>query len=231
MSRDKRLRCNPFMVQNEIAMKSIVKTLSVSLLLTLGLNFSVQAQAFEAQQLLYTLEKYNQNKKMLSQITEGYQIVSSGYDKIKNVASGNFNLHDVFISGLMAVNPEIKKYRRVPDIINYQAAILKEYQSAFSQFKKDGNFTTKEIDYISKVYSNLFDKSIENLDQLLMVTTANKTQMSDGERIAAIDRIYKDIQDKYLFLKSFNGSTKVLSLQRARTKNDLDVTKSIYGIK
>lgn len=211
-------------------MKSSAKVFLLGLVFCIGSSLAGKAQSFEAQQLLLTLEKYNQSKKMLDQVTEGYQVISQGYDKIKSVASGNFSLHQVFINGLMAVNPEITKYRRIPDIINYQTMILKEYQTSFSQFKKDGNFSTKEIDYISKVYSNLFDKSVENLDQLLMVTTANSTQMSDDERIQAIDRIYKDIQDKFLFLKSFNGSTKILSLQRARTKGDVSVTKNLYGI-
>lgn len=211
-------------------MKTLVKVFLIALVFITGFSFKSKAQLGDAEQLLATMEKYNQTKKMLNQVTEGYQIVSQGYNKIKDVASGNFNLHSVFINGLMSVSPAVRKYRRIPDIINYQTLILSEYKSAFTQFKKDGNFSQKELNYIGKVYSNLMDKSIENIDQLIMVTTANKTQMSDDERIQSIDRIYQDIQDKYLFLKSFNGSTKTLSVQRARTKGDIQEQKGINGI-
>ena len=34
---------------------------------------------------------------------------------------------------------------------------------------------SKEIDYMGGVYNKLFDKSVQNLDDLLMVITANQT--------------------------------------------------------
>ncbi|MET3114894.1 hypothetical protein AAKU52_002634 [Pedobacter sp. CG_S7] len=210
-------------------MKRSFKYLGLVVLLLTVFSFNSKAQLGEAEQLLATMEKYNQSKKMLNQVTQGYQVVKNGYDKIKDVASGNFNLHNTFINGLMAVSPAVRKYRRIPDIINYQVMILSEYKSSFLQFKKAGRFNEKELSYMGRVYSNLLEKSSENIEELTMVITANKTQMTDDERIQAIDRIYADIQDKFLFLKKFNGSTKVLALQRGQEKGDIEVRKGLNG--
>lgn len=223
-------RLKDYTVTKQQTMKTTSKITFLVIVFLTGFSLKSSAQLGDAEQLLATMEKYNQTKKMLNQVTEGYQIVSQGYNKIKDVASGNFNLHSVFINGLMSVSPAVRKYRRIPDIINYQVMILAEYKSAFSQFKKEGSFSPKELSYIGRVYSNLLDKSSQNIEELTMVITANKTQMSDDERIQAIDRIYVDIQDKFMFLKSFNGSTKVLSVQRARTKGDINVQKGLNGI-
>ena len=42
-------------------------------------------------------------------------------------------------------------------------------------------------------------KSLDNLNELLMIITAGSLRMTDDERIAAIDRIYLDINDKLNF--------------------------------
>src|SRR5258705_13979585 len=127
---------------------------------------------------------------------KGYEIVSKGYNTIKNLSQGNFNLHQMFLDGLMQVSPVVKKYKKVADIIACQGMIVKEYKSAFNRFKKSGQFNFKEIDYMGDVYKNLFDKSLQNLDELLMVITANRLRMSDDERLTAIDRIFDNVEDK-----------------------------------
>jgi len=191
---------------------------------------NLSAQSEEAQQLLLNVEKLAQLKQILSDLKKGYAIVSSGYNTIKNISHGNFNLHKTFLDGLMAVSPIVRKYRKVGDIINFQILILKEYRSAYHKFKNDGNFNSEEIKYLSKVYTNLFDQSLKNLDALSTIITANQLRMSDDERLKAIDDIFKDMEDKLLFLRHFNNNTTILAIQRAREKKDANGIKTIYAI-
>ncbi len=188
------------------------------------------AQSQEAQQLLLNVEKLGQLKNILSDMKRGYTTISRGYNSVKNIAQGNFSLHEVFLDGLMLVSPEIKKYRRVADIITYQKHILGEYQSAFNRFKSSSNFSTGEIDYLGRVYKQLFEQSMDNLDELLAVITSSKLRMSDDERLLAIDRIFEDTENKLMFLRRFNKEASILNLQRQRTKNDLKTTQGYFGI-
>ena len=80
------------------------------------------------------------------------------------------------------------------------------------------------------VYKNLFNKSLQNLDELSIVITAGKLRMSDDERIAAIDRIYKDISDKLIFLRSFNNEGSVLAVQRGREMVDTKLSEKLNGL-
>ena len=208
------------------------KRLFVLLLVLAGVanTFRVSAQSDELEQLALNIEKLAQFKQILSDLKKGYEIVSSGYNTIKNISEGNFSLHKTFLDGLMQLSPTIKKYKRVADIINYQIILVKEYKTAFNRFKKDNNFNSQELEYLGRVYDNLFKQSLKNLDDLVTVITANKLRMSDDERLKAIDHIFADMQDKVMFLRHFNNNTTILAVQRAKERNDAATIRNIYGI-
>lgn len=209
--------------------KKIVFSIIAGLWMLLS-SYASNAQSAEIQQLILDWQKLAQLRKILSNMYKGYEIVSKGYSAVKNISEGNFSLHETFLDKLLQVSPVVKEYTRVADIISCQQKILSGYTSAFSNFKKDGNFTIEEITYLENVYSNLFDKSLDNLNELLMIITAGSLRMTDDERIAAIDRIYLDINDKLSFLNVFNNNTGLLAIQRQKAKNEVDVSRKLYNI-
>ncbi|MDB5280677.1 MAG: hypothetical protein JWR61_5632 [Ferruginibacter sp.] len=208
-----------------------MKSLLILLLLTAQIPSNVlYAQSTEAQQLLLNVEKLAQLKKILSHMKKGYEIVSTGYNTIKDISKGNFSLHNAFLNALLQVSPTVRKYKRVADIITCQSQIVKEYRSAFNRFKSTNLFNSSEITYMEDVYKNLFNKSLQNLDELGIVITAGKLRMSDDERIAAIDRIYEDISDKLVFLRGFNNESSVLAIQRGRELVDTKLSEKLNGL-
>lgn len=209
-------------------MKKIVMLLLVINLSATGKSF---AQSQEVQQLLLNVEKLAQFKQILNDLKKGYQIVSTGYNTIKNISQGNFDLHKTFLDGLLAVSPMVKKYKKVTDIINMQLQLIKEYKSAFRGFKNNVNFTLGEIDYMNQTYSNLFQKSINDLDELGTVLTAGKLRMTDDERLHFIDKVFENMQDKLLFLRHFNSSASILVVQREKEQNDVDVMRKVFNVK
>jgi hypothetical protein len=194
---------------------------------------SVKAQSIaqDIEQLTLDYEKLAQMKSILKEMYKGYEVVSTGYSNVKNVTQGNFNLHQAFLNGLLAVSPAVRNYKRITDIINNQAEIIKEYKEAYAIFKKDPNFNFDELNYISGVYNNLINESVKNLDALTMVITAGKLRMSDDERLKAIDKIADDTGEKLSFLRSFNNDTQIQALQRAKERNDLQTVQQLYGVK
>jgi regulatory protein YycH of two-component signal transduction system YycFG len=188
------------------------------------------AQTQEATQLILNYEKLKQLEEILDNMYKGYKILTKGYNRVKDIAEGNFNLHQVFLDGLFAVNPSVAKYQRIPDIIRYQSMLIKEYKRAFNKFKSDPNLTPDEIKYLERVYSYLVKQSLRNLEELTMIVTANKLRMSDDERIQSIDRIYFDIESKLSFLRYFNNSTQVLVVQRAKENSEVGGMKKLYEV-
>src|SRR5690606_5853046 len=151
---------------------------------------SASAQTQEATQLLLNYEKLKQLEEILDNMYKGYKILSQGYNRIKNIAEGNYNLHQLFLDGLYAVNPAVRNYKRIPLIVNYQLVLMKEYRRAYDRFKGDPNLTSSELRYLESVYTYLVKQSLRNIEELTMITTASKLRMSDDERMRAIDRIY-----------------------------------------
>ena len=190
---------------------------------------TAHAQSDEIEQLLLNVEKLTQFKQILSDMKKGYEVISVGYNSVKDISQGNFSLHKAFLDGLMEVSPTIKKYRKVAEIIAMEVRLVSEYKTAIKRFQRDDNFNPGELDYITGVYANLVKKSLENIDELTTVVTANQLRMSDDERLTAIDNIYKDMEIKVTFLNHFNNSTSALSLQRRNVKNDLKSVGNIYG--
>lgn len=207
-----------------------MKKCVVVLLLILGLPRLLKAQTEEAEQLLLDVQKLSQLKQMLADLKKGYETLYKGYSTIKDISEGNFNLHRVFLDGLLQVSPAVRKYKKGQDIISLQLKIVSEYKSAFRQFKENEKFTPGEIDYMGKVYSNLFDETVKNLEALTMIMTSGTLRMSDDERLKQIDRLYEDMVDKLSFLRHFNNQTSVLALQRTNEQNEISLTKKIFGL-
>lgn len=205
-----------------------MKKIPIILLLSSNICFG---QSQEAKQLMLNVEKLAQLKLMLSHMKKGYDILHKGYTSIKNISEGNFSLHKDFLDGLLQVNPTVRKYAKVTDIIQFQLKIVKESKGALTEFKNNKQFSLKELEYMGKVYSNLLSESLKKLDELAMVLTAGKLRMSDDERLKAIDTIHEEVMEQYAFLNEFNNGTAILSLQREKEKMDIDLMRKIHGLK
>jgi hypothetical protein len=208
-----------------------------SIFITIGLlgigifkSERIFGQAQEMQQLLLDIEKLTQMKSILSDMKTGYQIYQQGYGSISSLAKGNFDLHSIYLNGLMAISPGIRNYGRVAEIVSLQVHLLSEYKRNYRHFRESGSFSVAELNYMSNVYNQLISESLDNIGELTNVVTAGKLRMSDADRIRAIDRIYATSSDKLQFLRSFNNQGILLSLQRTKAATDARTLKQLYGI-
>lgn len=190
----------------------------------------VKAQEMEVQQLLLNVEKLAQLKNILEDMKKGYEIVSKGYGTIKDLSEGNFKLHQEFLEGLLQVSPGVKQYYKVGSIVAMQIRLVKSYKEAFQKFKQSGQFTLGELAHMGKVYNRLFEKSVQNLDALLIVITSGSLRMTDEERLEAIDAIHTEIEAQFGFLQHFNKGNRMLALQRIKDAFDQKATRSLYGL-
>ncbi|MBB6611814.1 TerB family tellurite resistance protein [Pontibacter sp. Tf4] len=176
------------------------------------------AQAPEIRQLLLNVEKLRQLRAILSDMQQGYEILQRGYGAIRDISQGSFNLHETFLDGLWAVNPALRQYSQVADIIALQQALLQEHREAFRRFRQSGHFTPEEVEYIGQVYAHLANRSLQHLDELTLVLTSGALRMSDDERLELIHRIYRDTRDNLDFLRHFNREATLLALRRERER-------------
>lgn len=187
-----------------------------------------KAQSSDLTQLILDIEKLTQLKGILSDMKTGYTIIDGGYNEVKSIESGNFNLHSTFLNGLLMVSPAVAKYGHVADIILEQGYIVTEYTRYYKQFSSGGHFSADELAYLANVYTTLLQQSLQNISQLADILAAGKLRMSDDERLRAIDHIYADTDDKLTFLRDFDQRTALLDMQRQQAINDNNTLQKLY---
>jgi len=192
---------------------------------------TVFGQVQEMQQLLLDIEKLTQMKSILSDMKTGYQIYEQGYGSISSISKGNFNLHQTYLNGLLAISPAVKNYARIADILTMQANLISEYKRQQALFRQSGSFSVGELSYMSDVYTRLVTQTLNDAGELADVLMAGKLRMSDAERIKAIDRIYAGCSERLQFLRSFNTQGVAISLQRVKEISDTQTLNRLYGIK
>ena len=139
-------------------------------------------------------------------------------------------LYDDYFQELRKVKNAITYYHRIKDIIESQPAMVKEYKAAWALFRQDRNFTVDELEYMSEVYTGILGESVKTIDQLLMVVNAFTTQMSDAARMKIISTAASEMEKGFMDLKEFNNQNKMISLQRAAAKGEIEYVKRLYGL-
>ncbi|WP_018615695.1 hypothetical protein [Segetibacter koreensis] len=139
-------------------------------------------------------------------------------------------LYKDYYDELWKVKAIISYYNRVREITDKQVQLVAEYKHAWGLLKQDKHFTKEEIEYMGRVYTGILDESVKNLDQIFLVINSFSTQMSDAKRLEIIDRAYQQVETNYGDLINFNQQNVLMSLQRAKTENDIAVVRELYGL-
>jgi len=139
-------------------------------------------------------------------------------------------LYSNYYTELGNIKATISKYQRIKDITLKQAALVSEYKQAWSLFRQDNHFNPQELNYMQQVYSGILDASVKNLDEIMLVVSPAKTQMTDEQRLELINKASDHLDENYNDLHQFNNQGIQLSLQRSKDLSDTQSIKKLYGI-
>ncbi|MDR6845571.1 hypothetical protein [Flavobacterium granuli] len=204
-------------------MKRIIVLLFIANLLT----GELQAQGKQQKMLLLQIAAL---KVYIEYGQRGYAVVKKGLNFIGDVKKGEVNLHADYFTSLKKVNPEIKNYVRVGEIIALQIKIFKTYKKTLKELQNDDLFHGDELDYIERSFDRLLENCNTTLNELLEVTTDAKLEMKDDQRLEHIDTLYKTMMDDYSFCQSFCKDVRILSLSRTKEINDVKSAHALHGL-
>ena len=209
------------------------------LLTILLVIITVSAQAQNWQEWMH--QKKTQIKYLVNQIValqiyagyveKGYVIAKEGLGAIQNIKRGDFSLHEAYFNSLKTVNPSIKSYWKVANVISMQIKIVQSYHKQKSVLLQCNQFTKDEISYCNKVFTNVLNDCSDIIDRLILLTTNGNADIRDDERIKRIDALYADINDKYVFVKHFSAEVNVLAMQRAMDAGNVKISRALLGIR
>jgi len=139
-------------------------------------------------------------------------------------------LYGQYYQELWKVKSAIAYYKRVKDLTVLQVDIATEYKWAWGLLSKDPRFSVDELSAMEKVYTGILDESLKNVDQLLVVVSSFKTQMSDAARLELIVAAGEAMRENYQALKKYNRENCLLSINRAKSLEEMAKLKELYGI-
>lgn len=140
-------------------------------------------------------------------------------------------LYRQYYDELWKIRNTLAAYERIRRIVERQLRIVQEYKRAWALVSKDKNFTEEEIDFMYRVYKGILGESVRNIDQLTLIINSFKTQMTDAQRLAIISQVGDRVEQNLVDLLEFNMNTYQLSVNRARTRYEVERIKKLYGIK
>jgi hypothetical protein len=203
-----------------------MKKIVLFLLLAGFLNGNIYAQAKQAQVLLKQIAALQM---YIGYAQKGYSIAKKGLNTVSDFKRGELNLHTDYFNSLKTVNPKIKKYVKVAEIVSLQVKIIKSYGSFYRQVQQDDLFHGNEVEYIKRVFDRLIENCDSILEELITVITDNQLEMKDDERMSRIDVLYKNMMDNNTFCESFANQTRLLSLSRAKDSKDVKISRVLHG--
>ncbi|MET3115383.1 hypothetical protein AAKU52_003132 [Pedobacter sp. CG_S7] len=173
----------------------------------------------------YLLEQLVALKIYAGYLKKGYDIASSGIATVKDLKNGEFSLHNAFVSSLKSVSPAIRNSAKVAEIISCQLAISR----AFNGIGNGHPLTLSNQLYILDVRDNVMEECLNDLEELLLVITSRKVEMTDDERIKRLDKVYSAMKEKSAFVQSFTTDVSLLIRQRENEQKSIDHLKELYG--
>lgn len=186
---------------------------------------------------------FNQNasedKDMLQQIAalqlyenylqKGYKITKDGTAAIGDIKNGDLLQHQNHFDSLKIVSSRIRNYHRIQDIIDLDKAILSSFTGVWSRLNANNTLTSVQLADYKQLYNSLTKKAATDMDELQLVITNGKVQMTDDQRISKIDNLYYNMQRIYGAVMQLNTQSLNLAAQRQREAKDRQSMRSLYG--
>ncbi|MBS1659507.1 MAG: TraG family conjugative transposon ATPase [Bacteroidetes bacterium] len=151
-------------------------------------------------------------------------------EDIRSWVQAQKDLYSDYFQELWQVKPVVAGYHKTAEIIQNQEKIISEYNQAWNRLKSDPNFSTEELAAMNRLYSGLLNETAKNLDMLYAVIRSFSLQMSDEERMQVIDTVGDSMNKTLSDLERLNNQNFLLSIQRSRERNNIDLLKKMYGL-
>ncbi len=188
-----------------------------------------KAQSDEVQQLLLNVEKLNQLKDMLENMKDKYLIIRQGYNQVKGIAEGNFNLHQAFLNRLLKVNPNVRAYYKVGEIVELQISLIRGMAKVKQEFRWSDFLEEQEFAQVDRLFSVWSRSSLNLLEELLLILSDNQLEMGDWERIEAIDRLHASVLNLSKGVAMFANSISELGDLRNMKSRELTTLQTLFG--
>lgn len=172
----------------------------------------------------YLLEQVLALKVYADFARKGYGVVSDGLSTVKNITSGEFGLHEIFITGLKVASPVIRNDSRIPEILLLNSGMLKTFGSLTSA----GGWDASQMAYLHSVKSVVNGEIWDDLEELALVIVSGKAEMTDDQRLVRLNEIYDRTKERSAFAQEFETDQLRMLNQKKLEQRNIEILRRLY---
>lgn len=163
-------------------------------------------------------------------LAKGYGIAQKGLSTAQNLKNGTWGLHTAYFNSLEQVNPAVSDDPKGKAVLELRQQLISRFSDEISWQQKRKLLEANELAYLQSVYDNLLKECKKDIDELTLVLTPGKIQLTDQQRLDRLDRLYASMKDKYAFAGDFTNKSRKLALGRQQARWEKEQLKKLYGI-
>lgn len=164
-------------------------------------------------------------------VEKGYRLAKDGLTTIHQSKQGDVTLHDEHFTSLKSINPTIRRYWKVAEIVALEIRIAKACSGLRKRVENGEQLSKEETQYVKKVTGDLLRGCVDELESLQALVTDNKAAMRDDARISRIDDLLKKMQEDEAFVKDFDTQIKLLAFERRHEAANIGMVRSLFGVR
>ncbi len=165
--------------------------------------------------------------------TTAKKLIGQGVDQQKLTAQltdQNMNLHKEWYASLLSVSSAVRNYGRVAHIFENQGRIIAAYSANISLFVQNPSVAPSQLAVMRTGYIELIKESGTILDDLADVMRPSHANMTDAQRIKAINKIDERMTHQVQIVNYFTRrNTAIMALQAQETA-EMKAIKALYGV-
>jgi len=146
---------------------------------------------------------------------------------IANAQAGQQRLFQGYYPSLRDVRQSIYLMNRVKDILRSGKGLMEQYRSAVAQAASPW-LSPGEQTYQLNIFQGIARSVTEDLARLRTLHTKGVTELTEGERLAALDQLLEQIRHRHSDLYQARQQLDYLIRQRSATLRELHQSNRIY---
>jgi hypothetical protein len=159
-------------------------------------------------------------------VKQGYALSRDGLASVSGWAKGELGLHSAYYGSLRSVNPVVSSDAGVKDALAYGQGI----SGLFAGLNGLPGLDDAYRKYIASVAVRVLGDADAAIDELGLMLTPGKVEMTDEERLKRVWAVKTRLADLYEFTASFCYSVKMLVLGKGRENDQILTLRRLYGI-
>jgi hypothetical protein len=125
---------------------------------------------------------------------DGYGIVQRGTEGITGVKKEDYSLHSGYFESLENVRPAITRYPVIGAAVRLQNQLIELATETNAQAEALSGWSGT----VAAFFRGMLADCSTDLDILMNLATDGQVQMTDAERLTAIDRLYRRMKERYI---------------------------------